>query len=455
MARCFLIIAVLVTTLGSAVCAQDAGSRQPGVWYEGRQLGYVPGHLRQATAPTPANRQMVAAPQQLEAVQPASYYEQEAFDSYPEPAINSSWDPPNCGYPACCGPPPFWVRAELLSWWIDDMNLPALVTTSPLGTAANQAGVLGQPGTRVLFGNDDVNESPHLGGRFTFGRWLDPCESVGIELSYFFVGQNNSNYSADNFDHSILARPVFSTQTMDQASMLVAYPNLLNGSIDISASSRMQGFDALTRWQMCNNPCSNWNFLAGYRYLSLNEQLLISQNSRFIAAQGNIVVGTEQRLFDSFATDSQFNGAQIGVSHSMQRCWWTIDTQVKLALGNTHSQVDIDGRTRTTVPGGGSATFNGGLLAQQTNIGRHTHDELGFVPEFTLTARRDLGCNMQFLIGYNLIYWTGAARLGNQIDTAVSQFPPEPAGGAGRPRFNSDTSGVLLQGLQLGLEARF
>lgn len=88
-------------------------------------------------------------------------------------------------------------------------------------------------------------------------------------------------------------------------------------------------------------------------------------------------------------------------------------------------------------------------------MGRYTRDELAFVPELTLNLRWDLACNMQFIVGYNLLYWTSVARPGDQIDFALSQFPPEPPTGAGRPRFNFDTDGVLLHGLQLGLELAF
>lgn len=460
MGRYWIIAVALASLLGSAALAQDADYRQPGIWHEGKRLGYTPAHLRASKAafvgPTRAGSRTgtpVAPPVSPEEVEPATYYEPgEVAPEYfsAEPA----WDAGpvgGCAAPYCC-PPPIWVRAELLGWWLGDMNLPALVTTSSPGTPPDMAGVLGQPGTQVLFGDGDLDRSPQLGGRFTLGRWLDPCECAGFEASYFFLGQGGTNYSVDGFDQSILARPVTSLGV--PAAMLVAYPGLLNGSIDIGTSSEMQGFEALLRVRWCGNQCSNMSFVAGYRYLNLDESLQINQSSRFTVAQGSIVAGTELRLFDQFATENQFHGAQIGFAYTVNRCYWTFEGQMKFAVGNSHSEVTIDGGTQTTVPGGGSANFVGGLLAQQTNIGRYTSDELAFVPELTLTMRYELGCNLQLLLGYNLIYWTNAARPGDQIDTNVSQFPPEPSAG-GRPRFEFNRHGVVVQGLQAGLEWSF
>ena len=59
-------------------------------------------------------------------------------------------------------PPPlsggFWIGAEYLLWSAKGDKLPPLVTTSPAGTPAPLAGVLGAPGTSVLFGDESVND---------------------------------------------------------------------------------------------------------------------------------------------------------------------------------------------------------------------------------------------------------------------------------------------------------
>src|SRR5439155_8338502 len=50
-------------------------------------------------------------------------------------------------------PDRFWVTADYLAGWLRADRLPPLVTTSPPGTARVSAGVPGQPGTTLLFGD--------------------------------------------------------------------------------------------------------------------------------------------------------------------------------------------------------------------------------------------------------------------------------------------------------------
>ena len=64
-----------------------------------------------------------------------------------------------CGLGSLFGNDRFWLSAEYLLWWEKSANLPPLATTSPQGTAYNQAGVLDQPGTTVLFGGS-VDPAP-------------------------------------------------------------------------------------------------------------------------------------------------------------------------------------------------------------------------------------------------------------------------------------------------------
>src|SRR5262245_36284458 len=59
------------------------------------------------------------------------------------------------------GPAPapnrLWGEVEFLVGWLRSYHVPALVTASPPGTPRDQAGVLGAPGTTVLFGDERVN----------------------------------------------------------------------------------------------------------------------------------------------------------------------------------------------------------------------------------------------------------------------------------------------------------
>src|SRR5262245_52245287 len=77
------------------------------------------------------------------------------------PAVVPAWDATSAD-----GAGRVWADAELLLWWQRGASLPPLATTSPPGTPLDQAGVLGAPGTSVLFGGTRVNGDLRIGGRF-------------------------------------------------------------------------------------------------------------------------------------------------------------------------------------------------------------------------------------------------------------------------------------------------
>ena len=116
-----------------------------------------------------------------------------------------------------------WVRGEYLLWWTKGSDVPALVTSSPVGTTPELSGVLGEPRTVTLFGNDTVTGGARSGGRFAFGYWLTPCQCFGIEADYLFLGGGTTRYQVDSSSVPILARPYFDS-TIDAESRPVSCP---------------------------------------------------------------------------------------------------------------------------------------------------------------------------------------------------------------------------------------
>src|SRR5262249_39754470 len=104
--------------------------------------------------------------------------------------------------PVLKAPPPahgrFWVAAEYLNWSAKGDRLPPLVTTSPQGTPLAQAGVLGAPGTSVLFGDSIVNDRWRSGGRVSAGYWFDPQGTQGIEANFFMLGRTSTGFAASS-----------------------------------------------------------------------------------------------------------------------------------------------------------------------------------------------------------------------------------------------------------------
>ena len=61
-------------------------------------------------------------------------------------------------------------------------------------------------------------------------------------------------------------------------------------------------------------------------------------------------------------TRNDFNGGDLGFATEWRRGRWSMETLLKLGIGNTHSEVAINGATSVTT-NGASTVANGGLLA--------------------------------------------------------------------------------------------
>ena len=237
-----------------------------------------------------------------------------------------------CGCQPCqCGPPGWlWLRGEYIAWWTDGMDTPPLVTTSPDGTPITEAGVLGAPGTEILYGgDDDILTDAQSGFRVRFGGFLGCQRCFGWEGEYF--GLSNSELftaSCDGNGSPIISRPFFNINPREpsadpddpgdfdppprQFAELVCYPDVLRGEVGVFSESDFQGAAGRLRYNICckqrcggccGGGCTSctgggygcgygcgpragcgyppWmrvDFTAGYRFLGLDETLLITED---------------------------------------------------------------------------------------------------------------------------------------------------------------------------------
>jgi hypothetical protein len=346
----------------------------------------------------------------------------------------------------------FWFRGEYLLWWSKAGNVPPLVTTSPAGTPQPQAGVLGQDGTTVLFG-DGLSFGSSSGARFTIGAWLTPCGLSGLEATGFFLGRRTAAFDQTSQGDPILARPFLNVQTGQQDAVQIAYPNVSTGSVSVSASTELQSADLVLRRVMAQCPGTRFDLLLGYRYSRLGEDLTVNTS----LSSGLLPPGTVVQVLDSFNTRNEFNGAEFGVAAQSRSCGWTLELLAKLALGNTHSDVTINGTTTTTTPSAAPTTGAGGFLALPSNIGRFERNDFTTIPELGITLAYEVTPRIRATFGYTLFYWSKVARPGDQVDFNLnpSLFPPPSLVGPAQPQFRFITSDFWAQGLSLGFDCRF
>lgn len=367
-----------------------------------------------------------------------------------------------CSSDRCWTPRP-WVRAEYLLWWIDGYHAPPLATTSPIGTDRNLAGELGQPTTDILFGGETLSNDASSGGRIRFGLWLDDASACGVEASYLGLGRNRSTFQAGSPLPGILARPFdnFEPGLEGADAELVAYPGQFDGSLQIRNETELQGVEVLYRQALRRSCRLQLDWLAGWRFNRLDEDLLISDFRRSIADDSGLRLGTTVQEYDHFATSNHFHGGELGLVAQWRCCRWSWEASGKLALGNNRTEVAIDGSTTVTVPIPGAppdvAVTPAGLLAQSTNSGLHTKDVFAVVPELGVTVGYQLSARLRATFGYTFLYWSQVARPGDQIDLDVnpSQLTSNGLVGAPRPQFQWIGSDMWAQGMNFGLDYRF
>jgi hypothetical protein len=365
--------------------------------------------------------------------------------------------------PACCTPcgPPgrFWVEADYLLWWTSGSHLPALITSAPPNTT--NFGELGRPDTRVVYGNNTINNNGLSGFQIRAGFWFDDCHTCGLDVSFFDLPTTGTNYLASSNGANVaLFRPFFNAATGAQGSEDVAFlRDGITGSVGVRSSSSYLGGDANLRCQLCcvNNCCDTFrlDLLTGYRVLNLQESLEIDENLKTTSPAGSILVQ------DRFTANNLFNGFQIGLDGEWMRNGWILGLRSLVALGVTTQTVNISGETVLTPAGGTTTTLPGGLLAQSTNIGRYTRDPFTVVPSVGLRLGRQITDNLRLTVGYDFLYWSNVAHAANQIDPVLNPYyipttgtpigSPIPA----RPAFMFHSSDYVVHGLTFAAQLRF
>jgi hypothetical protein len=344
---------------------------------------------------------------------------------------------------------PFWAEAEYLAWSVTGDKLPALVTTSPVGTPQVLAGVLGQPTTTVLFGNSSVNNDWRSGGRITAGYWFDPQHRSGLEASFFGLENLSTGFATDSNANPILVRPFTNALTGFPDALFAGFPGLTTGSASASETSRLLGAGALYRRDLGAWSGQRVSALIGYRYLRSSDTLTISDTETILA------FGTFSPT-DNFKAASNFHGLDLGLTGDWRNGPWSLEWRGKVALGANLNSADISGSTTSTVAAV-TTTAPGGFLALSSNSGHFSQTKFAVVPELSLKAGYQVAPGWRLIVGYDVLYWTGVQRAGGLIDTTVNPnlTPPPAGGGPNRPAPVFNTTNLLAQGFSFGVRYNY
>ena len=267
----------------------------------------------------------------------------------------------------------WYARGEYLALWVNDDPLPALVTTSPAGTPRADAGVLGEPETEVLVGEENWNDRPQPGGRLTFGYWLDDAHTFAWEAQMWMTSIGSAGADASSTGDPIFARPFFNTENGLEDAQLVAYPSVVPGALRTDGRREASSVNVLGRCNWLQWDGGHLDFSCGYRFFRFRESLTIRE-----LLTSTILVS------DDFGTVNDFHGVDLGAVFGLRRGEWLFDVTTKVALGDMRQKLSIDGSTK--VDGNPSLTVPGGWLAAPSNLGVYTNHEFVAIPELGLRS---------------------------------------------------------------------
>jgi len=399
--------------------------------------------------------------------------------------------------------PHWWTTMDYLVYFAKGQpaNFPLLTTSAP-----NDAGIIGRSSTLVLAGNQDLSYNPISGFRINAGFFGDVDRRWGFEASGTVL-EHKANVTdiASGTNIPTLARPfIDSANPRVIGSQVIANTNLGEGRAVVGTTNQTWWIDAtgivnLYRSEPGTKCAISVDFLAGYRFMMIEEDLSIDTHTRLNqtgtvtpvfaigpfgvltqvgttvtpipVAFGGVTVSTPATIVvqDSFKVTNRFNGGVVGLRGEARYGMFTAGTTMKLAFGNMNQRLEIQGRSGYSdlsrpnpISGGpniGSAY--GGLYANASNIGNYNHDEFAFMPEINLNLGVNVTRGLTAFVGYNFLYINNIARPADQmnpiVNTATVPFNAN-YGAANRPNvprqiFAQDEFWIM--GVNFGLMLRY
>jgi hypothetical protein len=259
----------------------------------------------------------------------------------------------------------------------------------------------------------------------------------------------------------VLARPFVNAVTGTDSALVLSAPGVQAGAASVSALSRLFGAEANARLELCRGCLFHLDLLAGFRYLEIDDSLTIDSRTTF-APNVLGLGGTSVVASDRFGGRNTFFGGQVGMEAELHYGRFFVDLWGKVALGDMHEIVSINGTTVLTGATGVSTALPGGLLAQPSNSGRYSQEAFAVVPEMGINFGVQLTAHLRARVGYTFLYVSNVVRGGDQIDRTVNLTGrpglfsiPGAATGPARPLFDFRDTDFWAQGINAGLEFRY
>jgi hypothetical protein len=365
----------------------------------------------------------------------------------------------------------WFADLEFIYWWVKKDSFPVLLTAGDpnafqFGNGAAIPAALGQPGTVGLLGGfPGVNEHP--GARLNLGLWLDPDQVLGIQGSFFWLGEGRGRYFLDTEatpSPLVIGRPFFDVANGVENVDPLNVPNAVAGQIYFVNSVKIMGAESnmVYNYETVNTTGVRYGVLAGGRIIVMDEFLNVSERIHQPAdAFGNPDIQT--LIAESFGTHNRFYGGQVG--GQMELIIGSLYAQLvtKVAVGVNNETENILGNTLQMNPANAFlnlptvSTSSTGLFVEPGNAGRFKKTVFSVVPEIDFNIGYAFNDNVMLKIGYTGLFWTDVVRPGKQMNRNITIQPlddPVPVQPQS-PLFTFTKSDIWMQGFNVGFELTF
>jgi len=335
--------------------------------------------------------------------------------------------------------PGFKLYGEYLVWWLRRAYAPPILTA---GTAASQ-GVLGQPGTRVIYG-DEWLETRHddrfIGGRFG-AEWMHRSGEFGLEGRAFFLERDSTYKTIKWRTDPLMALSYKDASTGRESSIVISGEDATRGLLSggFVGYSRVELFGQEINGVVPLRSHGHWKVdaLAGARFLQLRDRYHHTATNWETPAN-QVLTG----IIDNYRYHNAFYGGQIGLKGESQ--WNRVSLQARgtIALGADAQTAKIWGESIVHTPTSRTVTPTG-LYVQRANTGTFTNCNFDAVGEVAVNLGFDFTHWLRGYMGYTFLYWADPVRAASQVQRNIN-FDNQPV------TFNGDP--VWAQGMNFGFE---
>ena len=182
--------------------------------------------------------------------------------------------------------------------------------------------------------------------------------------------------------------------------------------------------------------CCRTDLLVGFRYYNLSDRVGIGENL-LITQPDSPLIGSTIQVSDNFRARNDFYGSEFGLRTQIYRGRWSLEILTKIAMGNNHQTITIDGQTVVATPGQPTQTYYAGVLAGETNGGVYQRDA------FHGGSAIGLGTRLPSQLPLAGVHWLRSAVLGRRChcrrsdrpERRSAELPPVVQGGLPYPAF--------------------